>query len=156
MQEVLRTIPSGGFVALPVDELFGAVTAGEEYYIQVEATVPLMGFEVVEGPEDFSALAAQLVQPTARLLVPHFLTDNQGNTTEIRLLSRHNTPVTVIVKAFGDTSVLLAETEFQLDPGTLFVREVRDLLLNLDLDLPPGTSPPSKLDPEPFEVHPRG
>ena len=23
-------------------------------------------------------------------------------------------------------------------------------------DLPPGTSPPSKLDPEPFEVHPRG
>ena len=25
-----------------------------------------------------------------------------------------------------------------------------------DRDLPPGTSPPSKLDPEPFEVHPRG
>ena len=25
-----------------------------------------------------------------------------------------------------------------------------------DLDLPPRTSPPSKLDPEPFEVHSKG
>ena len=131
VQEVLRTIPSGLFVSLTVDDLFGVVATGEEYHIQVEATVPLMGFEVVEGPEDFSALAAQLVQPAQRLLVPHFFVDNQGNTTEIRLLSRDTTPVTVRVKAFEDTSVLLAETEFQLAPGALFVSEVRDLL-NLD------------------------
>ena len=26
----------------------------------------------------------------------------------------------------------------------------------VDLDLPPGTSPPSKLDPGPFEVHSKG
>ena len=131
VQEVLRTIPSGLFVSLTVDDLFGVVAAGEEYHIQVDATVPLMGFEFIEGPEDFSALAAQRVQPTSRLLVPHFLVYDQGNTTEIRLLSRNFTPVTVRVKAFEDTSGLLPETEFQLAPGALFVSKVSDLL-NLD------------------------
>jgi len=140
VQEALRTIPSSLFVALTVDDLFGAVAAGEEYYIQVEASVPIMGFEFVEGPEDFSAVAAQLVQPTQRLLVPQFLVDNLGSTTEIRLLSRDDNPVTVRVKALENTSSLLAETEFQLAPGTLFVGKVRDLL-GLD---------PTGLDPEFF------
>ena len=79
VKEVLRTIPSGLFVSLTVDDLFGSVAAGEEYYIQVEASVPIMGFEFVEGAENFSAVAAQLVQPTQRLLVPQFLVDNHGH-----------------------------------------------------------------------------
>ena len=40
--------------------------------------------------------------------------------------------------------------------GPIDLDEGRPIDHSQSTDLPPGTSPPSKLDPEPFEVHPRG
>ena len=40
--------------------------------------------------------------------------------------------------------------------GYCQVNRYEDLLIPLDTDLPPGTSPPSKLDLEPYGVHSKG
>ena len=127
LQEVSITIAGGGFAAQEVEDLFG-IWAGGTDYIQVESEVPLMGFEFMEGAEDFSAISAQVPQSATRLLLPHFFVDDQGSTTEIRLLQTGDTPVAVTVQAFDDSSTLLAKTEFELAPKTLFVGEVGELL----------------------------
>ena len=127
LQEVSRMIAGGGFTAEEVEDVFGFAADGTDY-IQVESQVPLMGFEFLEGAEDFSALSAQVPQSGTRLLLPHFFVDNQGSTTEIRLLQTGDAPVTVTVHAFDDSSTLLAETEFELASKTLFVGEVGELL----------------------------
>ena len=131
VEEVSRTIAAGGFLAQTLEDLFDD-SGGGEIYIQVEADVPLMGFEFSPGAEDFSALAAQVPQSATRLLLPHFFVDDRGSQTEIRLLQTDDTPVAVTVRAFDDDSLLLGQTQFELAPDTLFVGELAELL-NLDL-----------------------
>ena len=130
LQEAARAIAGEGFVAETVQDLLGTAAGGESY-LQVEANVPLMSFAFLPGAEAFSALRAQVPQSTTRLLAPHFFVDDQGGTTEIRLLSTDNNPVAVKIKAFDDASTLLAESEFELAAQTLFVGQVGELL-NLD------------------------
>ena len=64
-----------------------------------------------------------------------------------------------IGKMVGRLGELLVEQQL-IERGWHPVRlDTAQMASNADLlaiDLPPGTSPPSKLDPEPFEVHPRG
>ncbi|MCH9057638.1 MAG: hypothetical protein IIB55_03310 [Planctomycetes bacterium] len=131
VEEVSRTIAAGGFLAQTLEDLFDD-SGGGEIYIQVEADVPLMGFEFSPGAEDFSALAAQVPQSATRLLLPHFFVDDRGSQTEIRLLQTDDTPVAVTIRAFDDDSLLLGQTQFELAPDTLFVGELAELL-NLDL-----------------------
>ncbi|MDA2924300.1 hypothetical protein MYX65_06525 [Acidobacteria bacterium AH-259-L09] len=128
----LLAISSNGFVIRTLEDLFGSVGVVQNGYVSVESDIPLMGFEFLAGPDDFSALAAQKGELAGELFVPHFFVDNQGGTTEIRLLNRDaSAGVGVRLKAFDESSNLLAIKEFEVTPGALFVGDIQELL---DLD----------------------
>ena len=129
IQEASLAISSNGFMMRTLKDLFEGLGVVQNGYVRVTSDVSLMGFEFLAEPDHFSALAAQTVEIGERLFVPHFFVDKQGGTTEIRLVNTETgTGVQVTLKAFDDSSNLLAMTQFEVAAGSLFVGDIQELL----------------------------
>ena len=128
--EVARLISRSGFVFSNIDELFGGGLLQQEGYVVVDSTDRLMGLELLEGPEDFYALAAQLPIERSRLLAPHFFVDDRGGSTQLRLLNMDPTEslVRAIVRAFDDDGSPIGEATALLPFANLIVADIGQFL----------------------------
>ena len=131
LSEASTSIRAGGFLLQALPELFQAAPqlVVEEGYIKANASLSIVGFEFLASPEHFSSLAGQSFDFSQTLVLPHFFGDNQGGSTEVRILNNEdNFPVLVKATAFTDDSEILASKEFTLAPGQLLVEDVITLM----------------------------
>ncbi len=130
-------IPSAGTLSATLEKAFGIGADVADGYIEVSSSVALQGFQFHATSQAVEAFAAQADEVVRELFAPHFFLDGQDNSTDIRLISLDSVPLDVTVTAFDNQGIILAQSEFVLQPGELFVR---DLGLMLNLNPPPGST----------------
>ena len=128
-------IPSSGSLSATLDEIFGSQLEVTDGYVEVSSSAALQGFEFHATAQAVEAFAAQPDAVIQELFAPHFFIGDQGNSTDIRLISLDSVPLDVTVTAFDDQGISLAQIEFELQPGELLVRDLGTLL---GLTPPPG------------------
>jgi hypothetical protein len=126
----------------------------EEGFVKVEADEAIRGFELIANENSFHALAGKAAVKLRRLWAPQFFFDpiNRG-TSILRMLNTDSRRARVSLRAFDDASNLLASTIVDIEPGTLWVQDVKNIFevapqelvtgfLRMDISGPVGTSSP--------------
>ncbi len=87
--------------------LVGAGTYGGNHYLRLTSDVPVQGFELMAGADDFSSAAAQRSTSVRTLWIPHFVLGASGEDTELRLINPGSQTVQAQLRIYNDQAVLL-------------------------------------------------
>lgn len=135
-----------------ISEILGEEVSVEEGFVKIEANNNIRGFELIASPNSFSALAGQTAVELRRLWAPQFFFDPQnGGTSILRMLNTDSAKARISLKAYDDSSQLLASRIVDIEPNELWVEDLRNIFevepqelvtgfLKLDISGPFGTS----------------
>jgi hypothetical protein len=126
-QAVARLAPFGALTGT-VQDIFELKTEVNEGYVRVTSNVLLKGFVLNARASDFSSLSGQAPQATSQFLVPHFFADNQGGSSEIRLINGGVVSATIRLQFFGNDAQLIGSKQITVQPGRMFLGDVRNLV----------------------------
>jgi len=99
-----------------LDNLVGAGTYGSSNYLRITSDVPVQGFELMAGADDFSSAAAQRLTTVRTLWIPHFVLGPAGEDTELRVINPGAQAVEARLKIYNDQAVLLGTHSLSI-PG---------------------------------------
>jgi hypothetical protein len=122
------SLAGNGSMAATLSQIFGGGTVVTEGFIRVDATAPVSGFQLHADRLTFAGIHGQIPVAGKRLLVPHFFTDLQAADTEVRLMNLEDFQVTAQMKAFIENTGRTVTKQFQIEPRSLFVGSVRQML----------------------------
>ncbi|HSR68413.1 MAG TPA: hypothetical protein VLU25_10760 [Acidobacteriota bacterium] len=118
--------PNSGSLLAPVSELFDFEQV-KDGYITLHSPLPMKGFTFVASTDSMIAAAAQEPEPAFQLLAPHYLIDNQGGDTLVRLFNASQGPLQVRATIFDENGLALELRDFEVAPGEMFVSEITEL-----------------------------
>lgn len=141
LTETAFSLAPFGSMQATAEELFGPGLV-ENAYLRADASRPVRGFALLAGADRFVTLPARTPASTEHLWVPQFFWDDQGGTTQLRLLNTGNAKT--YVHAFLHKNKPVATTNGRDDAAGEGV-ETRQ-------DSPTSTVPSVELEIEPGAV----
>ncbi|HSR53122.1 MAG TPA: hypothetical protein VLV83_20050 [Acidobacteriota bacterium] len=118
--------PSNATLLVPVADLFEAPQV-DQGFITLHAPHPMKGFSFVASEQSMMAAAAQAPEPAFELFAPHYLIDNQGGNTVLRLYNASHGDLKVRGTIFDEDGLALRIRDFTIGPQKLFVSDLTAL-----------------------------
>jgi hypothetical protein len=135
IKQTKKRLPAFGSLTGTVHDIFDLKTPVNEGYVRVNAQVLVKGFLLNARAADLSSLSGQAPMPTEQFLIPHFFADNQGGSSEIRLINGGTISTTLLLHFFGDRSEVIGSKQITILPGRMFLGNVEKLIdLGLNQD----------------------
>lgn len=128
LHDFAAVIPPVGSLSSTLPELFGADLTLEEGFLRVNSDIPVRGFSLVSNEQTFMTLQGQAPSKAMTLVAPHFVVNNSGSSSTLRVLVNPALPTTVKVRAFDNNSNLLAEKQFDTWNDRLLVIGLEQVL----------------------------
>jgi hypothetical protein len=109
-------------------QLVGPGTYSGDHYLRVTSDVPVQGFELVAGHQDFVSAAAQKSASVQTLWIPHFVLGPAGEDTELRLINPGSQAVEVQLKIYSDQAALLGTYPVSISARGMSIADISGLL----------------------------
>ncbi|RPJ84885.1 MAG: hypothetical protein EHM18_11340, partial [Acidobacteria bacterium] len=107
LKEVVSTLPANAAKQASLSGLFGQIPVSDQgYYLRVSGSRLVEALLIQADSDSLIALPPQILNPSSRLWIPHFVVGLNGEDTQLSVVNEAPAPIRVRVTAYGATSKL--------------------------------------------------